>query len=132
MKKLIAVLLALVIASPAAMAEVDLASMTFEELVQLRDAVLAEIITRPEVDSITLPAGEWNIGVDIPAGAYRMELTTKSVLVQVWGAAYKDYTTNGGLIISENREIGYGKIVLREGNVLFINKPVKLSLFRGL
>ena len=132
MKKMIADLLMTVILASTACAEVDLAAMTFEELLKLRNDVLAEISTRPEFESFTVPAGEWTVGEDFPAGAYKLELTTRGVTIHVWGAAYKDYTTNGGLIVSDYRETGYGKLVLRPGNILIIDKPVKLSIYSGL
>ena len=133
MKKIIAVLLlGVILISSAAMAEVDLGAMTFAELIQLQTDIKAEMIKRPEFKSFTVPAGEWIIGEDIPAGAYKLELAMDSVVIHLWGAAVDDYNTNGGLLVSDFREIGYGKINLRSGNILVISKPIILSVYGGL
>lgn len=69
MKRFFALLLCLVFVAGFAAAE-DLSSLSFEDLVALQRAVVAEIMSRPEWKEVTVPGGEWVVGVDIPAGVY--------------------------------------------------------------
>ena len=77
MKKLITMLLILALLLPAvALAELtrpsdnipDLSGMTLAELEDLRKAVCSEILSRSKWESVTVPAGFYVIGEDIPAG----------------------------------------------------------------
>lgn len=72
MKKGIAfiVFLVMVVSGSASVAEVDLSSMSFEELLALQDAVKAEIIARPENAFSVLTPGVYNVGEDIIPGDY--------------------------------------------------------------
>lgn len=69
MKRFVSILFALLLLFPVSFAE-DLSSMTFEELLSLRDKLTAEIMSRPEWKEVTVPAGTWHVGSDIPAGVY--------------------------------------------------------------
>ena len=53
-----------------ATADLDLSSMSFEDLIALRDKVMDEILTREEWDDVLIPAGVYEIGVDIPEGMW--------------------------------------------------------------
>ena len=139
MKKLISVALALLLFVSCAMAEtVDLSRLTFSELTALQSRIASEIISRPEWKSVTIPAGCWRIGEDIPAGAYSMESADGlSVSIIVWGKTKDDYITNGGCIYNyplyEKGDI-IGKIVLENGWLLDIRysiilRPAKTLIF---
>lgn len=119
---------------PAALAEVDLQSMTFDELVELREQITAEITSRPEWKEVTVPAGIYEIGVDIPAGHWTITPLNDSVSFN-YGSALNDTKTN---IESMNLKVtsGAGKpgtfvnnvfgmesvsIELSEGNWIFLD-----------
>ena len=70
MKKILSAVLVLMLLIPTAMAEVDLSALSFDELVALRQQVNKEITTRPEWKEVTVPAGLWKVGEDIPAGKW--------------------------------------------------------------
>ena len=132
MKKVAALFLAMVIlmASAVCYAEVDLKSMTFDDLIALRDQLNAEILSRPEWKEVKVPAGEWVVGKDIPAGSYSIVIPKGgSVVIHLWGAAIGDYKTNGGMRISDYLKEGQdiGKIELYEGNVLELGSPIILA-----
>ena len=67
MKKGIAIIvfLVMIISGSVSVADVDLASMSFEELLALQDAVKAEIIARPENTFSVLAPGVYSVGKDI-------------------------------------------------------------------
>ena len=137
MKRLVAVFLLLCLVTvPAVSDGVDLSKFTYDELINLRHAVDAEIISRPEWKEVTVPVGEWVIGVDIPAGSYSIELSgKKSGNVFLWGKAIKDYNSGGGMLInttlnSQNPKIG--KANLKNGNILVLTCEVVMSPVKGL
>jgi hypothetical protein len=69
MKKLITLILILALFLPAAaLADVDLTGMTYEELVKLKDQINLAIWNSQEWQEVTVPPGVYEIGVDIPAG----------------------------------------------------------------
>lgn len=68
--KALLLLVVLVFSFHYARADIDLASMSFEELSALRDEILDEMIKREEWDSVLVPAGAYEIGVDIPEGTW--------------------------------------------------------------
>lgn len=131
MKKILAlvVLLAILATTAASAAEIDLAGMTFDELRELQQKVSAEIIKRPEWKEVVVPAGEWIVGEDIPAGSYSVKIhpTESSTYVKIWGHAIDDYSAGGGLvydfIVKQERPV-FGKVNLRAGYVVDIDEPV--------
>lgn len=73
MKKIVAWLLALLLISavPLALAEeIDLSRLSFAELAALRDRAQMEMMARDEWQEVIVPAGLWEVGVDIPAGSW--------------------------------------------------------------
>lgn len=50
--------------------DVDLTSLSFDELLAFRDQIMDEIIARDEWDNVLIPAGAYEIGVDIPKGTW--------------------------------------------------------------
>lgn len=132
MKKIVSVLLlAVILISAAAVAEVDLSRVPFDDLLALRDQVQRELISRPEWKAVEVPAGTWYVGTEIPAGDYSLyPATDRGSVIHLWGKAIDDYNTDGGMIISTYlRETtdGYGKVELKSGNILVISKPVILA-----
>jgi hypothetical protein len=71
MKKAIALVLILILAAMPVLAEqIDLSGLSFDELRQLQTRISHELTTRPEWKSVTVPAGFYQVGVDIPAATW--------------------------------------------------------------
>ncbi len=70
MKKLVSLILcmALLLISLPALAQIDLSSLSFDELLSLNTQVVTEITSRAEWKEVTVPAGVYEVGVDIPVG----------------------------------------------------------------
>lgn len=69
MKRFIITLLAAaLLIAPASAAAPDLSGMSFDDLVALRDQLNLAIWNSAEWQEVTVPAGVWTIGEDIPAG----------------------------------------------------------------
>lgn len=69
MKRIISLLFCLLLVFSISAAEApDLSAMSFNELVALRDQLNLAIWNSREWQEVTVPAGVWQIGEDIPAG----------------------------------------------------------------
>lgn len=78
MKRLIFALLLLLALPVGAVADVDLSSMSFDELVALRDQLNLAIWNSVEWQEVTVPQGIWEVGKDIPAGHWSLSPMEKS------------------------------------------------------
>ena len=121
MKKTIILILIILLVSAAAIAE-DLSTMSYADLMDLRDRCQRELMTRPEWKQVTVPTGLWTVGIDIPAGEYTIDVADPEgyASILVWGYKKNDYETNGGMLICEGIGMGesiLGKIPLENGNV---------------
>jgi len=98
MKKLVTLILALaLILAPAAMAEIDLSGMSFDELVALQKQVISAIMQTDEWQEAELPVGMYVIGEDIPAGQWDFSCENGMVMIKVWKSV-DEYTQNGDKI----------------------------------
>ena len=126
MKKFLAIFAALILMISTACAAPDLTDLTFDQLIALQHYITSEIMSRPEWREITVPAGQWRIGVDIPEGTYCITAGEHSLNLTVWGYEYGDFSTNEGLIhnvvLSNGDSIG--KMLLQSGWLFCVNKPV--------
>ena len=68
MKKIILFLALAMLLPTFALADVDLTGMSYDELVSLSKQVGIAIMQSDEFDSVTVPKGIWEVGVDIPEG----------------------------------------------------------------
>ena len=69
MKRLLVLFLSLVLLAGSGAADpIDLSGMSFDELVALRDQLNLAIWNSQEWQEVTVPAGVWKIGEDIPVG----------------------------------------------------------------
>lgn len=88
------------------------------------------------VNEFILAGGRYIVGEDIPAGSYTIQLEGGSAYVTVWGAAYQDYNTNGGLLLNtvleDTGESMLGKVVLEEGNVIDFDASLNFTVFQGI
>lgn len=120
MKKLLAIILVLCSIVAFASAETDLASMPFDELYALRHKVDAEIMSRPEWKEVTVPAGQWTVGEDIPAGTYSISPSGRGAYVRFIDA--KGGLIDSHIIRSESNAIA--KITLPVGYVVEVDDGV--------
>ena len=125
MKKLFAMILILVCMTAFAAAETDLSSMSYDELVELQKDLVFEIMSRPEWKQVTVPAGMWRVGDDIPAGTYSITPVKQQVGVQVWRKQKDDYS-NDGLYYNKVLQADQpcGKIILKTGMLVEVSKEV--------
>ncbi len=137
MKKIFAFVLVILMLSPAALADPDLSSYSYDQLTDLYHAVGREIMSRPEWKEILVPSGSYEVGVDIPAGSYTVKAIHPEdyVNVFIWGAEINNYELNGGLLLNEmfsEKKDTIGKIILKEGNILQLYGDVIMSPAQGL
>lgn len=85
MKKISISIVFLLLLIPAfAFAEVDLSGMSYDDLVSLSKQVGMAIMQSDEFDSVTVPMGIWEVGVDIPEGTWIIT-PAKSMCMIVYG-----------------------------------------------
>nr|DAF83094.1 MAG TPA: hypothetical protein [Caudoviricetes sp.] len=73
-KKFLSVILTLCLLLPViALAEIDLSEMSVDELIALNKAVVMELMSRKDFKEVAVPAGEYKVGEDIPAGTYTVK-----------------------------------------------------------
>jgi hypothetical protein len=80
MKRFIAAIIAFVLVStftPAIGEQFDLSGLSFEQLVSLRDQINLAIWNCQEWQEVSVPAGVWVIGQDIPAGHWTIRPASK-------------------------------------------------------
>ena len=96
MKRLIVILLAcMMLVGSAYASDIDLSGMTFEELVELREQINLAMWNSQEWQEVTVPAGIWEIGVDIPAGYWTV--TPDDTITSFWyGDKLNDAKTDVG------------------------------------
>lgn len=134
MKKFCCILVGLMLLCSVALAEVDLESMSFDELIDLREQITIEITSRPEWKEVNVPAGIYEIGVDIPAGHWTISPVNDSVAFNYGSAlnetktdiAPMNLTATGGAGKPEtfmNEVFGMESVSidLAEGNWIFLN-----------
>lgn len=103
MKKLLSllVLVALFLSVPAS-ADVDLSGMSFDELIALREQVNLALWATEEWQEVTVPAGAYEIGKDIPAGYWTITPIPGEMASISWGPKLEeggtrvDYMTSYG------------------------------------
>ena len=117
----------------------DLQSMTTEQLLQIRMATQAELILRSKATEFEVPVGVYEIGVDIPAGSYTLEMIDKysGDMATVYTHESEAARRRGGYDESYdmNRRTGVvsiGKIILYDGEIIEVDfRPVRFKLYVG-
>lgn len=92
MKKLLSLLtvLILVFTLSAAAADLDLASMSREELLALEQQIIKELTSRDDYKEVIVPVGVYKVGEDIPAGKWTISGKDYAGNI-VWGKALDQY-----------------------------------------
>ena len=135
MKRIIACLLfvAIMLSIPFALADVDLSGMSFDELIDLQSQLTSEILSRSEWKEIRVPVGTYEVGVDIPAGAYTVTIKQGSTNLFVKDAVTGYTIHNLALYTSFADRNIIKKLVLEEGNIVEITfAAVYFSPYTGL
>lgn len=74
MKRIIVLVVVLILVGTVAMSEgIDLAGMSYDELVALREQINLAIWNSEEWEEVTVPQGTWIVGEDIPSGHWAVE-----------------------------------------------------------
>ncbi len=68
MKRITALIAALLLLASTAVAEIDLSGMTLEEMIELHEQI--QLALFEQAKSVVVPQGIWLVGKDIPAGTY--------------------------------------------------------------
>lgn len=85
MKKLLLLVLVSALVSSVALASVDLSAMSFNELLELQKQVQYAMMKTDEWQEVTVPAGLYQVGVDIPAGHWTISNKGQSMVMVSWG-----------------------------------------------
>lgn len=126
MKKAIAVLICFcwVLSIGSVYAEVGFSKMTDEELISAQEELQNELLNRGLIKKVTLPAGLYEAGVDIPVGKYIVTAATVNQAKYPCVSVYKDKKDASSLFslntLSEQVLADYGScmVTLEEGQVL--------------
>lgn len=135
MKKIMIFALALALISSAAFASVDLSGMTFAELQELQKQVQLAMMETDEWQEVTVPAGTYEIGVEIPAGHWTISAAQNSMVNVEYGSSLSagesgiDWmsTYDSAMLISETNIMGNSGFPssiswkLKEGNYINID-----------
>ena len=131
MKKLLATILIMLCVFTFAHADApDLSGLTYDQLVALQHYITAEIMSRPEWKEITVPAGQWIVGVDIPAGYYSIKPVGGGAYLRIYDDKGHS-VTSGGLRKEEHIigkiNLGTAYTVEIEGGSLLFTPAVALG-----
>jgi len=122
----------ILVASSALATDFDLSSLSFDDLLALKLKVDAEVMSRPETKSVSVPIGVFEVGVHIPAGEYTLALDGGYATITVSnGADFSDYEN----IVSTTyvEEVGIGRFVLTDGQFVNIERGhILFTIFTGL
>lgn len=139
MKKTAALVLAiLLLVSPAALAASDLSGMTVDQLLALRSGIDAELLARGELKSFSVPPGEYEVGIDFPAGKYSLSLKDPtahmaSVYTHESEAAFRDGGYDRSFTMRSEGEASVGKVTLYDGEFIEVKfSSVVFELYTGI
>lgn len=123
MKKALCLIVLLCAVPLFAMGAENLADLTIDQLIRLKTDILAELMVREEIKEVNVPAGEYIVGQDIPAGNYTV--TTDSALCMIQVNVYEKMHT-----LSRGEQIG--KLVLNNGDQVSIIGNCVFAIYQGL
>ena len=92
MKKLICLLLLVCVTATATAESIDLSSMSYDELVALKDRINLAMWNSQKWQEVIVPQGIWKVGEDIPAGSWTVRCAAAFTAVIEFGP---DLTENG-------------------------------------
>lgn len=96
MKKLVCIILVIILIPTLAIADIDLSSLSYDELISLINGAQLEIMKSDKWQEVEVPPGTYVVGKDIPAGQWT---------IAVHDSGYVDFEI--GTAIKSNGEIDY-------------------------
>lgn len=139
MKRAAILLLAiLLIPTTPALASDDMGGMTREQLLALRSEIEAELLSRDKGRSVTVPPGEYEFGVDLPAGTYSLTLKDPSaysatVYIHRNMADFRKGGYDRSYDLHGSRETLVGKAIFYAGEILEVRyASVVFAPYTGL
>lgn len=128
MKKLCFIVLCIVLLVPVfgvAVNDVDLSSYTVEQLIEFKDAIIEELLSRDEYSGTEVPVGKYVVGEDIPEGDYTVKGLQYMCIVNI---------NNYDQVYTVSSSDPYiGKIMLKNGDVIEITMGSSLFMkYAGL
>ncbi len=134
MKRIIALVICFLMMIGIATAEIpDISNLTNEELVSLNVLILQKLIDNGYIKEVTVPAGIYTVGQDIPAGSYIIKNTDKGS----WPDDVNIYCD--GVVSSYGYDVHFSlgegetaKVDLKDGYVIQFEKTCILTRFVGL
>ena len=120
MKKLVCIIAIMCLIPMFALSD-SITEMSYDELISMHQQLVKEIMSRPEWKEVTVPAGIWVIGEDIPAGTYSLTSTDE------YGSSisvYADKTMDDYDFVSISGKSPLGKYTFAEGMVIDISRAV--------
>lgn len=114
MKRCLAMFLMLSLLWSVGFADIDLSSMSFDQLADLRNQILHEMMTRDDWQQVLVPVGTYKVGEHIPAGHWTISALPQDTTIIYIGQALED----------DGKEVEYGskgyyKITLTDDEYMF-------------
>lgn len=103
---------------PCVAESIDLTNMDVESLIKLKDAINAELTSRPEASPFKMGPGEYTVGVDIKAGKYYVALEDRGDIGYIFIYDHKDGEKIDS--VSFHLEDKATRITLEDGNYFSI------------
>ena len=121
MKKIICIIVLAVMLPVIALAD-DLSAMSYDDLIALSRQLTAEIMSRPEWKEVEIPAGNWEVGKDIPVGFYSITATADYSMVRL-----EDKDEHYVFYQTMKKGEVCGKAEFASGSMLYLSDPVILA-----
>lgn len=116
MKKLISLLFVfLFLFSTAYATEIDLSGLSLAELIELQQRVTMAMWETEEWQEVTVPAGVYQIGVDIPEGHWTLTAPDKQYANAAWGTKLTDNKKE----IDYRGEFYYNIMLVSENHIMY-------------
>lgn len=128
-----------------AYADVDLATLSDDDLLALQKAMNTELVSRGLIAEVTIPVGVYETGIDIPVGKYVLTAikdatlySTPQILVYPDMKSYVNRNSSSHKLYLINQGLSAGEsctVSLEDGYILylrgsdFIMKKFNLSMF---
>lgn len=128
--RIVSILFAVALLLPCtALADVDISSMSTLELIAMREAINAELMTRGIEKEVMVPAGTYIVGVDIPTGSHTVRPESSQAYVNVYDA-YGNFVDNMHMTKKDGEYIG--KLVLTESQTVKVGGMTIFAPYVGL
>lgn len=109
MKKLLAlILVAMMVAFHASAENVNLDGMSVEQLQSLQDRIQKALWNHPDIEEVTVPAGLYQIGKDIPAGKWQIFALPSAKAKIDYGSKLNSSKTSVSWVSSGDSKTVYG------------------------